>query len=40
VRAQALQIPGGQGQVVFLGQIKDGLEPYAAVQMAVQIYQG
>ena len=37
VRTQSLHIPGGQRQIVLPAQIEDGLQPQAAVEVAVQV---
>jgi hypothetical protein len=37
---QAFHIPGGEGNVVFPTQVKNSLEAYIAVQVAMQFYEG
>jgi hypothetical protein len=37
---QTFQVPSGEENVVFPTQVKDGLETYIAVQVAMQFYEG
>ena len=40
IRTQAFHIPGREGNVILQTQVKNGLEAYIAIQVAMQFYEG